>query len=652
MYAGRPGTPFIIKKAFKTVEEMKEEFKDGDSSDVWFGEYCIIDTVNKNDRTNGSIYQRGPNYAKDGDARYIGRIVGPASGTPSFSFTNLWAIEEWIKKTPVSSKVKHTFPIKPNGKLHYDVDDGCSIADEYGNIDAKQLEVFSLSRGSGIVPGKKTDEDGNVTYNDDIKYTWVNIAYPEDDNRPTVTHVGFQIPYTVFTFDGTVKPPYDANGNYNSTVDFNGGVETTNGIEHPYAYKYTLKVPSGVTGVCVKTIGVYKVSEIKADAATYGVTSNKIYSLSDLTVDNQGHLTGKTKSYTLPSGDEVCDDPQVILVELVSYANKRNGESVWAYISDYDVLDDMSIQDDGTIVKSYTHRADKSFDRRIKWVDSFRIMDDGSILVDYNTGARDNFLKLLKWIDSLNVTDDGDLVIKFNTDHGEKRFQLNWVKSISLSEDKGGGLLDDKHLKTTTVKGQTASIGDPINYILDVYLTSDYHLMLLYNDKTHRGDPAADGNTKIDDNSFEDSLGRIWVRKVHEIDGVLTRSDTKAWDEVYWQDMGAIKDKSGLLIGKRITSDASKDDILASLNEDYSEGYEGGKIITVGPSGESQNFFAYDYDEHKWYYLGNLNKDNLDLAPENTPSNKMKSTGYYVLTGEPAAAKTFTKFWDKWVTNS
>lgn len=640
MYAGRPGTPFIIKKSFKTVEEMKEEFHNGDSSDVWFGEYCIIDTVNKNDRSNGSIYQRGPNYAKDdGDARYIGRIVGPASGTPSFSLGTIDDVENKVVEK-VDAQTKHVFPSTlddaVNG-LHFDK----------GNITHNddwdpKLEVKSLSVGNvGLVPGK----DGDV-YNDDVKYTWCNIEYPEDDNSPTVTYVGFRVPYHVFNFSASVRSPYDDNGNRDDKMDFTD----LSPKDHPFYHDYSFSVPRGITGVCVKEIKTLKVSNLLRDPDTYGVKSGRMFQMSDFSIAEDGGIDFSIPTYNIPTGenDETCKDPWITIAQLVSFSNKKDGEKYWAYVSDYDVLDDMTVEDDGTIVKSYTYRADESIDKRVRWVDSFRIMDDGSVLVDYNNGSPDNFMKLLKWIESLDVSDDGDLTIKFNTDHGEQRFQLNWVKSISLSKDEGDGLLDDKRLQTTTVKGKTAYIGSPVNYILDVYMRpSDYHLMLLYNDETHRGDPSANGITAIDNDSFKDSQGRVWVRKVHEVDGVLTASDTKAWGKVYWQDMGAIKDQSGLLVGGKV-ADGTISDVIAGLNKDHPNGHPDGKIITAGSEGDSQNFFAYDYNSHKWYYLGNLNKDKLDLAPENTPSEKMKSTGYYVLTGEPPAEKTFKKFWDGW----
>ena len=46
-----------------------------------------------------------------------------------------------------------------------------------------------------------------------------------------------------------------------------------------------------------------------------------------------------------------------------------------------------------------------------------------------------------------------------------------------------------------------------------------------------------------------------------------------------------------------------------ALNANYPNGLTGedkGKVITAGTYNNDKNFFAYDYDENTWYYLGSL----------------------------------------------
>ena len=73
-YAGLPGTPFILKQRFTSVGAMETAFSmQEEYTDVFYGEYCIIDTVNKSHPDNGKIFRRG--YS---DPEYIGQVVGPS----------------------------------------------------------------------------------------------------------------------------------------------------------------------------------------------------------------------------------------------------------------------------------------------------------------------------------------------------------------------------------------------------------------------------------------------------------------------------------------------------------------------------------------------------------------------------------------------
>lgn len=73
-YAGLPGTPFILKQRFTSTDAMKKAFDmQEEYTDVFYGEYCIIDTINKSHPDNGKIFRRG--YS---DPEYIGQVVGPS----------------------------------------------------------------------------------------------------------------------------------------------------------------------------------------------------------------------------------------------------------------------------------------------------------------------------------------------------------------------------------------------------------------------------------------------------------------------------------------------------------------------------------------------------------------------------------------------
>ena len=63
LYGGHQGNSFVLRSAFQSYADMVTAFKQGPAyTGVWYNEYCILDTPNKNDKDNGKIYQRGLNY--------------------------------------------------------------------------------------------------------------------------------------------------------------------------------------------------------------------------------------------------------------------------------------------------------------------------------------------------------------------------------------------------------------------------------------------------------------------------------------------------------------------------------------------------------------------------------------------------------------
>lgn len=239
IYGGRPGSPFVIKARFRSVKEMQEAFKSGpEYKAVWYGEYCIIDTDNKNDFDNGKIYQRGTEYGNGtGDAKYVGQVVGPQSGVPGFDFEPLEDVKGYNNTKPLSKGEIRTWPYQ-NGesKEFYQY----SERNKDTSKPALLVNDLTLPNGNFV---KGWDDQGN--FNDTIKYTWVNIAHPqgdEDSNGFAVskTLVGFQVPYPVFKVaDPVTTLP-------TGTPAFVRETKKTEG--HPFAYELEFGIPKGPKG--------------------------------------------------------------------------------------------------------------------------------------------------------------------------------------------------------------------------------------------------------------------------------------------------------------------------------------------------------------------------------------------------------------------
>ena len=274
IYGGRPGSPFVIKAQFVSVEEMQEAFKKGpEYKDVWYGEYCIIDTENKNDFDNGKIYQRGTEYGNEtGDAKYVGQVVGPQSGVPGFDFKPFNKVKGYIETEFGKGEIR-TWP--SNGKLYQDYAEN---PDE--NKPAIDVESFSVPNGS-LVKGW----DGANTFVDDIEYTWVNIAYPygKGNNKFAVseTLVGFKIPYPVFEATAQALDP--------GTQPVIEEVAWPEGENHPFAHKLLFKIPRGAKGDSV-SISTAPFSETNTNGARVDCTTTGIN-------NSTGKLESTTESF-------------------------------------------------------------------------------------------------------------------------------------------------------------------------------------------------------------------------------------------------------------------------------------------------------------------------------------------------------------------
>ena len=192
-YGGKPGQSIVLKAHFPYFDDMVDAFKKGEEyKDVWFGEYCIISCPNLNHPDNGKVYRRGFDYQQDdGDAQYIGQIRGPASGTPWFEMTSLADVQE-ISKRPLDRDgddgepwEERSYPYLNGADVDIYYDDSNSNADPTIHIlDFSTEDADSPSAGS-LVPGKVSGAVGDIegsTYNDKIRYTWVNMRTADEDN--------------------------------------------------------------------------------------------------------------------------------------------------------------------------------------------------------------------------------------------------------------------------------------------------------------------------------------------------------------------------------------------------------------------------------------------------------------------------------------
>lgn len=701
LYGGHQAPAFTIKAAFASVQDMITSFSLGANfTEVWYDEFCIINTKNKNHPDNGKLFQRGLDYQNSmGGAILRGQIVGPSSGTPFFEISSI----DNVAAKSTEQLDENSYRRYPTGQTstglaitNWKQDDNGTWYDAKGNI--KKDFKFGI-KNNVLVPGKKDN-----TFNDDIEYTWVNIR-KDDEDADSWFYVGLKLPYTVIDYKAHAVSQYDQAGN----IKQDAAMASINRIDdetHPFWEYWDMGIPKGIKGDTLRNLKVITMSN------TY---RGKIYDTSNVKVDGTtGLATVGAAGYT-GMDDDIAAGRQIVCYELYIYDKQLNPSPILIYLGDFNIIKNIALDDYGTLTVSYTHNDNTVFEKKIKWVTGVSLSTgDGSkgghFEMNFNNGSP-AYQTDLTWVKGLKIEDNGDVIGTFagtnggtlsndgknkvghirwissvtldeNTGHFVCAFNdgtasvnkyLTWVKNITIDQSNGnitintttGDKLSPAKLKLLTAArvndvgettlifntGETISlktenggenykittvksiymgtgisddksiyvkynsnpnpvkVSDPINSIERLVVRpSDWHLFVLYSDPSHRVKVATNG----------------WI----------SNNDAMAYDSsipnyganVYWKDLGTIKDQAGILVGFNVTktqltaagyTDAN---IIEYLNKEYPFGLTGaqnqpggqstlGKIITYQPNDEAKSdkeFYAFDYNLGTWYYLGKI----------------------------------------------
>ena len=421
---------------------------------------------------------------------------------------------------------------------------------------------------NNLVPGKDGD-----SYNDSI--TWAYCSVKNPDGTDTISYIGFTFPYTVIDYEAE-SVPYDYEGPF---------VERQDTADHPFYEKWKLKIPRGAKGDTIENIRV--------------ITP---------TAENVEDYTGKD--------DDVANQRQIIVYDQTAYEENIQGEIQTLYLGDYNMIQSLSMDEDGHITIHYTHGEDQLITVIARWITAVHLSETGQLSIDYTTGESTQVENLIKWIDSISLSDEGNLIVTYNDGtSGTIQEGIKWITNVSLSDNGtfriefGNNLpayettikfptlvtLDtgdeegegSQKVKVTYNDGTSQELGNPLNYIMRMVLNEeDYHILVLFSDPAKRQQIVESGEAKTYDG----------------------RND--------WYDLGAVKEDSGILIGMNLTLDHFTDGtsnirIISQLNQEYPSGLPSsdvdlhGKIITVGNADDNKKFFAFDYNTNSWYYVGN-----------------------------------------------
>lgn len=378
-----------------------------------------------------------------------------------------------------------------------------------------------------LVPGKKNDG----TFNDSIK--WACCSVRDEFNKDTTAYVGFTFPYTVIEYTAATVDPYYHRSNNTANFVNQNLVDRVDDGQHPFFKKWDIKIPKGIKGDAFKNFRV-----INAAAS-----------------DNVQPYPGQVEDREA--------NRKIFVYDYYHYDKDGNGEPVTIYLGDYNVIDNVTVDEEGTFTIDYSHNDDSVLTKKIKWVTKTELSTDGVLKITYNDGSTSSMTNKIKWISSI---------------------------AIDTGSTEGNGT---QKLVITYNDGTSTKVGNPINYIMRTAISADYHLLVLYSDPARRADIKARGQNNV------------W-------DG---RDD--------WFDLGSIKEDSGLLVGMHYDTTeyadmGSIDSAIEHLNTEWPSGLIGdhldGKVVTSGAKNENKYFFGFDYtygdittDGYKgWYYLGML----------------------------------------------
>lgn len=708
LYGGHEGVSFVIKASFSSIDEMKQKFSQGGNfTEVWYGEYCLISTKNKNHPDNGKIFRRGLDYQNTQTAGsiYVGQIIGPSSGTPFFQVDTIDNVEA-LSTEKLEDNTYRRYPVSQNTDgtvvTNWKQDTNGNWHDAGGAL--KKDFKFNI-QNRALIPGKSGE-----TFNDDIEYTWVNIR-KDDDDADSWFYVGMKLPYTVIDYEAHAVSQYDTAGNIKPHTTM-ASIERKDDGSHPFWEKWNMGIPKGLKGDTLRNLKVIKMTD---------AMRNKVYSTNSVVIDKTtGLATVGNPGYTdkangIDMEDDIKHERQIVVYELYIYDIQINPEPILIYLGDFNIIKNITLDDNGTLTISYTHNDTVAFNKKIKWVTGVALStgdgaDGGHFEMTFNNDSP-AYTTDLTWVKGLEIQDNGDVIGTFAGTNGGKLSNsgknkvghVRWISSVTLDENTGhfvcsfndGTASVDKYLtwvkditinqangqitinttagdkispaklklltaarvndigettlvfntgetinlktenggenyKITTVKSiymgtgisddksiyvkynsnpNPVKVSDPINSIERLVVRpSDWHLFVLYSDPSHR------------------------VK--NETDGWISNNDAMKYDasipnygsNIYWKDLGTIKDQAGVLIGFNITkaqltaAGFTDADIITYLNREFPFGLTGaqnqpggqsnlGKIVTYQPQDDAKGdkeFYAFDYNLNTWYYLGKI----------------------------------------------
>ena len=262
-----------------------------------------------------------------GGAIYVGQIVGPEGDSPAVELIDWDDLREYINEGEGNAEhIRGTFEVTP--KPGYDWD------------------------------RRATDGYDANGFHDGIQYGYCTLR--DDQGNVTGAYLAFDIPYTVFRFDGSSVSPYgeddaDYQATYNSVTQewtYSGLItEDDDSIDHPYYKHFNISIPKGIHGRDIDNLSVDTYTASGGDYLTYQYkdynsngtpTASEKILLAPYKVISNISAVRRSDRYTYNNTTSIYNYPYQLAIQYTygnpSFIEYNTIERVWMQAEDNDNL--------------------------------------------------------------------------------------------------------------------------------------------------------------------------------------------------------------------------------------------------------------------------------------------------------------------------
>lgn len=307
------------------------------------------------------------------------------------------------------------------------------------------------SEGSYSVPVSMVPGKDGVKFNDVVE--WACCCVRSENGEDAIAYIGFKFPYLVEEFTAeSVSPYYNRS---NDTDDFinENLTERIDDKTHPFYEKWHFNIPKGIKGDAFKNFRVMKADETIQD------------------------YEGRQ--------DDIDNEREVLVYDYYHYDKDANGEPVSIFLGDYNMIDNISFDEEGTIIIDYSHDNTDTYTKLLKWIKQVTLdSTNGHFTVQYNhsidkDGNPTIYETDLAWVKSISIAEDGKITLHYTggkEDEILSNTHLRWIKDIEMYANGT--------VKVNYNDGTNDTFDNEIQWITGVSLGANGTFTVTYNNGT------------------------------------------------------------------------------------------------------------------------------------------------------------------------